>query len=598
MNWFQRNQDVLGGVAGAIGGMRGARNPIAALLGAIGGGASGYSAGQKALGAQAAQEAQTAAIPQNVGIQQQQVQNERQRIQLEMASFLQKNYKPQTDQNNNIIGYISLIDGSVIRPEEMGSRMAQAFGRQYAPGSSPIGSNASFSMGDNTGPSSNFATWNNGRESTDGAKSATSSAAGQGQFIDETWLDLMRKHSSLAEGKTAAQILAMRQDPNIGPQLNVDMTNAYARDNAAVLSQAGLPANDRTLRIMHSFGPNDGVRVLQAAGQAPNTPMESVVSDKVLAANPAYKGKSVAQVANMLVGSQSTGQPAGQGASQQQPVSGDTLQAEVDRHQATLTQLGEKLRQAPTPEAHDAILTQIGVTQRQFEAAIANKQERDKGYIGLGINYKSTLASEAEQAQNLIQTANLMRGALDSGASVGPIASQVNYVTGVLKQLGIGNNFTNNLVDTFANPSAAATTNKLSNMMTGELSKIDPTGRLLSQWTALQQATPGTPIMDKAASKFLLDNVITPRATQAIERYNVIKDIPPEQYPLMQDRAVDYTRTHQWADASKLPGALQRQQQGQVPPIPAEFQGLPVVGYSFKDGWVLNDGTVLGFGRK
>ena len=59
LNWFQRNQDVLGGVAGAIGGMRGARNPIAAILGAAGGAASGYIGGQKALSAQAYQEAQT-----------------------------------------------------------------------------------------------------------------------------------------------------------------------------------------------------------------------------------------------------------------------------------------------------------------------------------------------------------------------------------------------------------------------------------------------------------------------------------------------------------------------------------------------------------
>ena len=97
LNWFQRNQDVLGGVAGAIGGMRGARNPIAAILGAVGGGAAGYNAGQQALGAQANQEAQrqkiaaeAVATPQNVAIAQQKIDIDRTETNLKMLAQIRQ----------------------------------------------------------------------------------------------------------------------------------------------------------------------------------------------------------------------------------------------------------------------------------------------------------------------------------------------------------------------------------------------------------------------------------------------------------------------------------------------------------------------------
>ena len=99
LNWFQRNQDVLGGIAGAIGGMRGARNPIAALLGAVGGGASGYSAGQNALGAQAAREATTAATPVNAQANIMNAQTQRIKTGLEAMGAVGQYFKPEYDTN-------------------------------------------------------------------------------------------------------------------------------------------------------------------------------------------------------------------------------------------------------------------------------------------------------------------------------------------------------------------------------------------------------------------------------------------------------------------------------------------------------------------
>jgi hypothetical protein len=59
LSWFQRNQDLISMIGGGLEGIGRGKNALGALLGGIGGAARGYTAGQKALSAQAYQEAQT-----------------------------------------------------------------------------------------------------------------------------------------------------------------------------------------------------------------------------------------------------------------------------------------------------------------------------------------------------------------------------------------------------------------------------------------------------------------------------------------------------------------------------------------------------------
>lgn len=111
------------------------------------------------------------------------------------------------------------------------------------------------------------------------AKNPASSATGAGQFIDGTWLAMIRKHRpDLAEGRSAAEILALRGDG----RLSREMTEAYARDNAALLAAEGLPTDDGSLYLAHFAGPGTAARVLRGD---PGAPVSSVLTPEAIRAN-------------------------------------------------------------------------------------------------------------------------------------------------------------------------------------------------------------------------------------------------------------------------------------------------------------------------
>lgn len=138
-----------------------------------------------------------------------------------------------------------------------------------------------------------------GSENTTGnpaAKNPRSTATGNGQFVENTWIDLMNKnHPDLVQGKTRAQVLAMRSDPTLSAQVTAE----YAQANAPVLEQAGVPVNSATLAAAHKLGPYGAIKVLTAAHMAPDTPMREILSPAAIKSNP--------QLANMTAGDYYTG---------------------------------------------------------------------------------------------------------------------------------------------------------------------------------------------------------------------------------------------------------------------------------------------------
>jgi hypothetical protein len=123
------------------------------------------------------------------------------------------------------------------------------------------------------------------------ASNPRSSAQGLGQFVNGTWLSLIKKHRpDVAAGRSDQQILALRGDAALSRQ----MIDAYAQDNAQALSAAGFPATDGNLYLAHGFGPAGAVSILKAD---PNTPIATIVGAKVMAANPNLFGKTAGQVA-------------------------------------------------------------------------------------------------------------------------------------------------------------------------------------------------------------------------------------------------------------------------------------------------------------
>lgn len=142
------------------------------------------------------------------------------------------------------------------------------------------------------------------------AKNPASSATGTGQFIKETWLDVVKRNRpDLTKGRSDADILALRSNA----QLGAEMTEVYRLENIATLKKAGIenptPGNQY---LAHFLGPGGAAAVLRAD---PNTPVGDVLAmvvgkkkaDEMIAANQSIlanktAGAVVAWSENLMAG--------------------------------------------------------------------------------------------------------------------------------------------------------------------------------------------------------------------------------------------------------------------------------------------------------
>lgn len=106
-------------------------------------------------------------------------------------------------------------------------------------------------------------------------KNPRSSAQGVGQFTDDTWLNIVKqKRPDLAEGRSDADILALRADRTLGRE----MTTANLADNRNYLARKGVETTPGNLYLAHFLGPAGAAAVLQAA---PNVPVADVLAKAV-----------------------------------------------------------------------------------------------------------------------------------------------------------------------------------------------------------------------------------------------------------------------------------------------------------------------------
>lgn len=113
------------------------------------------------------------------------------------------------------------------------------------------------------------------------AKAGTSSATGLFQFIESTWLDMVRRHgpqhglaaeaAALRQGadpQTRRDILALRNDA----ELSARMAGELARENANTLQASlGRPPSAGELYAAHVMGSGGALRLIEAAANgAPN----------------------------------------------------------------------------------------------------------------------------------------------------------------------------------------------------------------------------------------------------------------------------------------------------------------------------------------
>lgn len=126
------------------------------------------------------------------------------------------------------------------------------------------------------------------------AQNPNSSATGNGQFTDATWLKTIKTaRPELAQAMTDGQLLQLRKDP----AFSQEMTAEYAHSNAQLLAQNGQPINATTLGLAHRFGPQGAVMLLNSD---PDAKMSSVLPADVIKANPGLANQKVGDYVSKL----------------------------------------------------------------------------------------------------------------------------------------------------------------------------------------------------------------------------------------------------------------------------------------------------------
>jgi len=119
------------------------------------------------------------------------------------------------------------------------------------------------------------------------AKNRTSSAVGPAQFLESTWLDMMRRHGAayglgeladqihvakggklvVANAKVRQHILDLRKDPH----LSAGMAARYLDEVGAKLEKSmGRPVSVVEKRMAYLFGPYGAAKLLKTAAADPN----------------------------------------------------------------------------------------------------------------------------------------------------------------------------------------------------------------------------------------------------------------------------------------------------------------------------------------
>jgi hypothetical protein len=131
------------------------------------------------------------------------------------------------------------------------------------------------------------------------ARNPRSTATGAGQFLDGTWLDMIRAHRPDLTTRSETEILDLRYDPD----LSRDMVARFAEGNAAMLVRRCLPVTPGTLYLAHFAGGAGAVAVLSAPddADAATTMAEADASgrttrEKIVTANPFIEGLTVADL--------------------------------------------------------------------------------------------------------------------------------------------------------------------------------------------------------------------------------------------------------------------------------------------------------------
>ncbi|MFV0294324.1 MAG: peptidoglycan DD-metalloendopeptidase family protein [Paracoccus sp. (in: a-proteobacteria)] len=152
------------------------------------------------------------------------------------------------------------------------------------------------------------------------ARNPRSTASGLGQFIESTWLRMMRSYRpDLMASLSRQEVLNLRFDAN----LSREMVRHLAQENEAYLRARGHSISAGRLYLAHFLGPAGADQALRAD---PARSVASVMGAAVMSANPFLRGYSIADLQNwaerkMSGSSSDRGKPTATATSAEVPVS-------------------------------------------------------------------------------------------------------------------------------------------------------------------------------------------------------------------------------------------------------------------------------------
>jgi hypothetical protein len=114
-----------------------------------------------------------------------------------------------------------------------------------------------------------------------------SSAYGAGQFVEATWLEMIRKHRPDLAARSDEDILGLRGDF----ALSREMTVKFTEENRTYLIKHGFDPTDAALYLAHFAGKTGAVKLLKAHR---DTPVEKILSPEAIEANHFLKGQTPA----------------------------------------------------------------------------------------------------------------------------------------------------------------------------------------------------------------------------------------------------------------------------------------------------------------
>jgi hypothetical protein len=125
------------------------------------------------------------------------------------------------------------------------------------------------------------------------AKNKRSSATGAGQFLDDTWLEAVRRHRrDLIQGRSDKEVLELRRDAELAREIVTRLVEQYA----IMLSKRRLPITPGSLYLTYFAGPAGAVALLSGAENADAASLMAsadvtgrITREKLVRANPFLK---------------------------------------------------------------------------------------------------------------------------------------------------------------------------------------------------------------------------------------------------------------------------------------------------------------------